>query len=184
MQRTIVWKGLDNDTSETCAVNFTGGGIVVRSEIRGWINGAAVMAEYVMKLDNQWQVRHIELLTEANGIDTNYKMARSSDGEWTDDNGELLPEFEGCQYVDISLTPFTNTLPINGLYLKDDGETKQIDVVYFDVMANSARRDTQQYTKLHSLKYRFENDGGSFSAEIDVDEQGFVTDYPELFEML
>ena len=110
-------------------------------------------------------------------------MYRNSNGSWFNKGGIENYNFNNCRYIDISLTPFTNTLPINGLTLKEEGSS-DIDVLYIDIMKGEMRRDRQRYTKLGRLKYLFENDNGDFSAEIDVDEEGFVTDYPELFESI
>ena len=57
-------------------------------------------------------------------------------------------------------------------------------VVYIDIMENNIKMSRQRYTKLDRLKYKFENEDGTFTADINVDEEGFVTDYPELFESI
>jgi hypothetical protein len=46
-----------------------------------------------------------------------------SDGEgtWTGPDGRVMPHLEGCEYVDIAETPFTNTLPIRRLGLAPGG---------------------------------------------------------------
>ena len=64
------------------------------------------------------------------------------------------------------------------------GESREFDLIYIDVLEAQLRPDRQKYTKLDNNTYRFENDGGNFTAEITVDDDGFVTDYPELFTML
>lgn len=183
MQRNLVWKGLDADTTENCAVNFTGSGIVVRSEIMGWLEGSALTSEYYIKMDRQWQVQEFEIKTFLNGSITHFRMSRDASGRWKDYHGREHPEFDGCRYIDISLTPLTNSLPVNGLYLQE-GKTKQINVVYIDVQEGKVRQDRQQYTRLGRLKYRFKNDNRNFTADIDVDEEGFVTYYPQLFEII
>ena len=85
------------------------------------------------------------------------------------------------KYIDISLTPITNTLPINNLGLKT-GERAVIDVLYFDILEKTVQPVKQVYTRLAADKYLYENYDGSFSAEITVDEFGLVKDYPGLFE--
>lgn len=181
MQRTIVWKGLDVDTDETCAVNYHDNDITVRSEISGWADGKPLTVEYFIRLGKSWDVLQFEVTAQVGTQVNRYAMHRDDSGKWRETGGEESPEFEGCDYIDISLTPLTNSLPINGLGLLE-GTSKYTDVVYIDVLDNKLRRDRQQYTKLSRLKYKFVNDGGDFTAEIDVDEQGFVTDYPNLFE--
>jgi hypothetical protein len=110
-------------------------------------------------------------------------LFKDLDGLWSDANGKHYPEFNGCSFIDISLTPFTNTLPIKGSNWIQ-GQRQQIDVLYVDILANELRKDTQFYTLLSPNNYRFENAAGNFTADITVDEDGFVTNYPQLFEML
>lgn len=184
MQRNLIWKGLYADTAENCAVNFLEGGIIVRSEISGWLSMQALKVEYIIKLDNRWRVQEFEVMAQIGNKPTAmYSMRSDSSGRWYTKEGAENHNFYNCRYIDITLTPFTNTLPINGLLLKE-GSSCDIDVLYIDIMEAGMRRDRQRYTKLGRLKYRFENDNGNFTADIDVDEDGFVTDYPELFESI
>ncbi len=184
MQKSIVWEGLDNDTEEHCAVNYLDKGIMVRSEIEGWAgHKVAVYAEYTLKLDTAWNVLEFEIIFHLADNEHKYHMQRDAAGKWTDSDGKHRPEFDGCDHIDISLTPFTNTLPVNGLHF-EEGQTREVDVLYIDVLENVLRRDTQKYTKTSQNTYRFENEGGNFIAEITVDDDGFVTFYPGLFEML
>src|SRR5438045_236669 len=48
-------------------------------------------------------------------------------GHWTAASGEALPDLDGCIDVDISVTPFTNTLPIRRLALAS-GASQEIVV--------------------------------------------------------
>lgn len=183
MQKSFLWNGLENDTEEHCAVNFLDKGIMVRSEIEGWVEGKPVYAEYVIKLDSLWNVMEFEIIFHISDIEHVYRLKRDMFDNWTDDKGNSYPEFSGCTYIDISLTPFTNTLPVNGLHLAL-GESRSFSLLYVDVMENELRRDTQTYTKLNDNTYRFVNDGGDFTADIKVDEDGFVAHYPGLFDMI
>lgn len=183
MQKSILWEGIQNDTDEHCAVNFLDDAIMVRSEIEGWAHGIPVYADYTLKLDLQWNVQEFDINFHVRDTQHHYHLLRDDLGNWSDASGKTYPEFEGCSYIDITLTPFTNSLPINGLFLPH-GESAQIDLVYVDVMANVVRKDHQKYTKAGHHNYHFENGGGSFSADIKVDDDGFVTHYPGLFNMI
>ena len=91
-----------------------------------------------------------------------------------------MPAFKGCIDIDISLTPLTNSLPINRLQLKQN-EAQEIKVIYFDLLAQQIKPATQKYTRLKDLSYRYENVPNDFEAVIQVDASGFVADYPTLF---
>jgi hypothetical protein len=183
MQKSILWQGLYNDTEEHCAVNFLDKGIMVRAEIEGWAESMPVYAEYVIKLDGQWNVLEFDISFHVNDTQHSYHMSRDASGSWADKDGRQYPEFSKCLYIDISLTPFTNTLPINGLQLAEN-EKSEFDLIYIDILKNEIRKDRQSYTRLNKHTYRFENDSTNFRAEITVDDTGFVTHYPQLFEMV
>jgi hypothetical protein len=82
--------------------------------------------------------------------------------------------------VDIPLTPFTNSLPVNRLQLVD-GQEKNIDVIYIDLLEDSIKKVKQKYRRISAEVYHYENVPNDFEAEITVDEAGFVIDYPQLF---
>lgn len=183
MQKSIVWEGLANDTEEHCSVNFLGEEIIVRSEIEGWAGHKAVYAEYVLHLTKHWKAMRAEVDFRVSDQQYSLHLQRDDSGNWTDMAGKSYPELHGCNFVDISLTPFTNSLPVNALHL-NEGDSAEFDLVYFDILENNIRRERQKYTRMPGNIYRFENDGGAFTAHITVDADGFVTDYPNLFEML
>lgn len=182
MQKSIVWEGIAYDTEEHCSVNYLDGGIVVRSEIEGWADNKAIYAEYTLYLSNDWTVTEIDIHFTVGADENKYSFKRTPAG-WIDSTGGDCAEFGECRFVDISLTPLTNTLPIKGL-LFGESQLLEIEVVYFDILANEIRRDVQHYAHIGNNTYRFTNAGGDYTAEITVDADGFVTHYPELFEML
>lgn len=182
MQKSIVWEGIAYDTEEHCAITYLDGGIVVRSEIEGWAQSKAVYVEYTLHLNPDWTVTELDIHFNVGAEENKYKLKRTPSG-WVDATGADCAEFGECRYVDISLTPLTNSLPINGLLFGESQDT-EIEVLYFDILANDVRRDVQHYSRINETKYRFTNAGGAFTADIRVDADGFVTDYPELFEML
>lgn len=183
MQKSILWYGLQNDTDEHCAVNYLDDVIMVRSEIEGWAQGIPVYADYTLKLDLQWNVQEFAINFHVRDTQHHYKFLRDGDGNWTDASGKSYPEFKGCSFIDISLTPFTNSLPINGLFLPH-GESSDFDLVYIDIVANEIRKEHQKYTKAGHHNYHFENADASFTADLKVDDDGFVTEYPGLFTMI
>lgn len=78
------------------------------------------------------------------------------------------------------MTPFTNTLAIRRLGLKV-GESAEIKVAYILVPELSLRAASQRYTRVADRLWRFEALDIDFTADITVDEGGFVMDYPGLF---
>jgi uncharacterized protein len=86
--------------------------------------------------------------------------------------------------VDISQTPFTNTLPIRRLGLAP-GESADISVAYLDGTELEPWPEPQGYTCLEKNArgglYRFLSLDGGFPVDLPVDTDGLVLDYPGLF---
>jgi hypothetical protein len=91
-----------------------------------------------------------------------------------------LPELDGCIDPDISMTPFTNTVAIRRLGLTV-GEAAEISVAYILVPELSLRAAPQLYTRLAERLWRFDGLDIDFTADLTVDEEGFVMEYPGLF---
>jgi len=87
----------------------------------------------------------------------------------------------GCIDVDFTASPFTNTLPIRRLGL-GVGQSARLRVVYIRVPALEIRPATQTYTRLDATHYRYES--GTFRADLPVDEDGLVLDYPGLWRRI
>jgi hypothetical protein len=137
-------------------------------------------ARYRIACDARWHVRHAEIAVA--GDTRIVRLAREGRG-WTE-AGEPLPGFADAVDLDITATPFTNTLPIRRLSLRQ-GESADIVVVYVAVPGLTITAAPQRYTCLREARrYRFESLDTGFVAEIDVDEDGLVVSYPGLFERI
>lgn len=102
-------------------------------------------------------------------------------GRWYDASGVEITSLRGCTDVDISATPFTNSLPIRRLRLARN-ERRLIRVAYLRLPDLSLVAVDQAYTCLEPDRlYRYEALFRDFSAELPVDEHGLVRDYPSLF---
>jgi hypothetical protein len=68
---------------------------------------------YEVSCDAEWRVREVRVALLA--IEGAYvRLLNDGESHWTTPDGEPVPALDGCTDVDISVTPFTNTLPIRG----------------------------------------------------------------------
>jgi uncharacterized protein len=105
-------------------------------------------------------------------------------GQWIDDRNQPLSEFDGCIDIDISATPFTNTLPVRRLSWQA-GQSRDLEMLYIPFETLKPRRDRQRYTCLQpSRLFRYEGLLDGFTAEITIDEDGLVVDYAGLFQRI
>ena len=102
-------------------------------------------------------------------------------GSWKHANGQCIPELDGCIDVDIWPTPFTNSFPIWRTPITI-GQREEFRMAWIDGAALTVEAKSQAYSRLADRLYLFESlDGSGFRAELSLDEDGLVLDYPDLF---
>jgi len=182
MHRQIFWTPWDGVGLEHLRLSDAAGDILADGLVIGLAEGGAPFrARYTVQCDAQWRVRavRIDMLDDAN---RRLDLYSDGAGHWSDDTGADLPGLVGCFDVDISITPFTNALPIRRLAFSP-GASADITVVYIDLPALTVQPEMQRYTCLAADigRYRFEARSSGFTAELPVDGDGLVLDYPGLF---
>ena len=146
-------------------------------------DGAAFRAWYLVRCDPRWRTR--ELILDPLGERDRLHLRSDGEAGWRDASGRNLPELRGCVDVDLSATPFTNTLPIRRLDL-GEGELSEIAVVYVNVPHMRLETSRQRYTCVKRGLYRYEDEGAfrGFTADLPVDGDGLVLDYPGIFRRI
>jgi hypothetical protein len=184
MLRKIIWSnqadiGLEHFTLRHSDDEITADGIVIGVE-----EDLAFRIHYQITCDLRWQVRKVVVKSLEENEHT-ISFVSDGSGNWTNESANSISELKGCFDVDITATPFTNTLPIRRLNLSS-GESAEIKVVYFTIPEMKVSVDPQRYTCLEAGsdggKYKFESLDGDFTAVITVDADGLVEDYPTLFK--
>jgi uncharacterized protein len=179
METSIFWAGIEYNSLENCSVKLTDTGTDVRSTIVGEYRGNIYTIAYHLTTNEKWETTLLEIESRVNDQIKHQIFEGDGRGNWIVD-GKQQPVFNNCIDIDLSLSPFTNTLPINRLKL-ETGTPCQILVIYFDLLGNAVNPMFQKYTRLSADKFKYESVGDDFESEISVDEFGFVIDYPQLF---
>jgi uncharacterized protein len=184
MKRKVIWSNLTATGLEQFHLFCRNHEIYADGIVLGLENDSAFRIRYQIRCDSNWQVREVTVTSLAEPEQTIHLTADGL-GNWMNESGETLTEFAGCLDVDITATPFTNTLPLRRLPLKQ-GEATEIKVVYISIPEMLLSVELQRYTCLEASdgggRYRFESLDGDFSAIITVDSDKLVEDYPELFK--
>jgi hypothetical protein len=156
---------------------------------------------YELFTDHTWASARCEVTVEGAGFLRSVRLERAA-GRWrvtateqgnldaallaaghpraeqpgSDDPGKLHAALD----VDLGFSPLTNTLPIRRLGMLDAavGVSRTVDVAWILVPSLAVVDSSQTYTVLDDRRFRFVS--GSFAAELDVDEQGYVRHYPGL----
>ena len=184
MQIEVIWEQLAGNGIEHLKLrmdnNIQADGLAV-----GVLEDVPYRIRYEIVCDNGWTVQRatVEDLLK----DETLTLIKGADGSWTDEHRKSLEHLKGCTEVDIRITPFTNSLPINRLGLALH-ESREITVAYFHVPGLTVSKLDQKYTFLSSEKglrtYKYESLDSGFTADIQVNPDGLVTDYPGIFKMI
>lgn len=179
MQFNILWTGREYYSLENCLVDITPAGVDISSVIVGKYESRIYRVDYHIKTNPEWETQFVQITNRHSNREQKFRFSSDGAGNWISE-GKRMDEFDGCTDVDIAVTPFTNTLPINRLKLQPQ-EAKQIRVIYFDLLRQEVSAVNQQYKRIGNLQYHYENIPNDFEADITIDENGLVVDYPSLF---
>ncbi len=136
---------------------------------------------YRLNWDESWRLRDAELVLTTERSTQSLRLQTDGQGYWRDGDDRAIDALAGCRDIDIWPTPFTNSFPIRREPMAI-GERRQFLVAWVVAPDLTAHPQPQAYTRLADRLYLFENlDGSDFRAELAVDEDGIVLDYPDLF---
>ncbi|MFB5662579.1 putative glycolipid-binding domain-containing protein [Alteribacillus sp. HJP-4] len=176
--RTYIWRNEETTGLEYAEVEELSDKIHVNSTI---INGSpsAYKADYFFLLTKQWEVVNIRVIIAASGRRLHL---RKKGEKWLDADKKELPELTGAIDVDISATPFSNTLPIKRLSW-ETGHKKEFEMVYIELPSLQLQKLTQYYTLQEKTErgFTFTYECNDYQTKIYMDEDGFVISYPGVF---
>jgi hypothetical protein len=97
---------------------------------------------------------------------------------WLEVVGErsLELDLDGADFFDVGWSPLFNSLPVIRDGLLDPGPPRDYVMRWVDVPSLDVRSSEQRYEPLGNGVVRFSS--GSFTADIQFDEAGFVISYP------
>jgi len=171
----LVWRGLEIDSLERLHVEA--GSTVRASSV---IDSARGRFSYELVCAADWSFRSLRLESASAGRAV--EIESDGNGDWTVD-GEWRSDLDEAIDIDLSGSPFTNTLPIRRLGLAIDDEADLV-MAYLDFEELTVLPDTQRYTRLDEDLYRYDSLDSDFTRDITVDAAGFVLEYPGLFERI
>ncbi|HEY7222256.1 MAG TPA: putative glycolipid-binding domain-containing protein [Micromonosporaceae bacterium] len=160
------------------------------------------VCRYEVLTDDAWASARCDVSVEGAGFLRSLRMERAT-GRWritaTEQGtldaallaaGQTRADQPGCEDpgrllaaldIDLAFSPLTNTLPIRRLgLLEAPGDWREIEVAWILLPSLEVVPSTQTYRSMGNGEVQFAS--GTFSAQITVDERGYVRDYPGLAE--
>jgi hypothetical protein len=176
VKQAIVWRSIHMPGHEYCSVSdyvLSGTAVFVYQR-------KPCRLDYLIQCDQAWntQAARVSGLVGERSIDINLKV--EPDRHWLL-NGTEQPAVKDCTDVDLNFSPSTNLLPIRRLKLQI-GQEAEVNAAWLRFPSFKLKRLDQIYHRLDQTTYRYESGGGTFVAELKVNDSGLVTTYPELWE--
>jgi uncharacterized protein len=172
MRRFLAWRGLDEWRAEGCTIERGDFGL----RAVGVQLGSTYHLDYGLETGPDLFTRRLVVTVKNADGERGILLERSAgNGSWTA-NGEPLPDVEGAFDVDLALSPLTNYMPIARL----GDEPRDHVMAWVDVPSLEVTRSRQRYEPLGPRRVRFVGLDDGFTAELDLDSDGFVLHYPEL----
>ena len=186
-ERSVFWAPWDGQGMEHLRLTLDEEEIVARGLVLGFAGGMPFRLRYKIKCDRHWRTRKLELeVHDLHGM-RERKLRTDGAGNWREHAGEALSELAGCLDVDISATPFTNTLAVRRLDLQP-GENAGLSVAYIKMPDLTLRPVSQRYAcswrAPTGALVTYEGLFRGFKADLALDADGLVMDYPETFRRL
>lgn len=176
MERNVVWQSNEEDVKALEIARIEGlgaSGKIIRTELDMKPYGV----EYQISWNEKFEPQHARIGTKQEGeiqrLDLRFEKG------WHDTNG-LIKGLKGCVDLDLWPTPLTNTITIRRLDLQI-GEARDIKVLWIKAPTLEFKMVNQRYTRLKSRLYRFEDLDSNFEAELKLDSDDLVQEYPGLF---
>lgn len=183
MERNVMWAPWSEQGLEHLHLLWNDDRMTADSIIIGFVDRTPFRLWYEMVCDANWQVKELGLIF-LSSKGKSIKIRTDGEGRWSTSAGEPLSSLDGCIDVDISVTPFTNTLPIRRLGLSA-GQSAELLVAYVAVPELELKPMRQRYTCIElnaqAGLYRYESLASGFSAELPIDADGLVLDYPGIW---
>ncbi|MGM0906424.1 MAG: putative glycolipid-binding domain-containing protein [Pseudomonadota bacterium] len=180
MSSSIIWRKFEGAGHEIAFVEWLD---------NGWrLYGTAVFSnqdlpcrmDYAVICDASWETKQVKVngLVGIKKVDINLEV--DDEKQWFL-NGSILPELSGCIDIDLGFSPSTNLLPIRRLEL-GIGQESEVNAAWLHFPSLELKVLPQTYRRDAEKDYRYESNGGSFVSMLKVNDVGFVTDYPGLWQ--
>lgn len=175
---TVVWRRLDRPGHEVSRL---------RQDAHGWeLGGMAVggggypySLEYAVSCDEGWRTTAVLVRGWIGDADVLVRVHVDPEGRWHL-NDAHVPAVDGSIDIDLAFSPSTNLLPIRRLSMQV-GDEAEVTAAWLQMPVLRLEPLHQRYRRDREGLYRYEADGGRFLRNLEVDDLGFVIEYPGLW---
>ena len=177
---TAHWRALEYEGDDRCRLSRVDHGWLLVGHARFRDGSGFAALDYVIRCDTSWQTLGADIAGRHGDLDVNIRL-ESSDGDWRL-NGEPQPQVARTCDVDLSFTPATNLMPLRRLQ-KHTASRLRTRAAWLRYPAMDLQPLDKTYdagSSAELVSYAAAQTG--YSTQLCVDQSGFVTLYPGLWE--
>jgi len=175
-----LWRRLDRPGHESARI--------FSLDSRWHLTGTAVFAhedqpcrlDYRIACDAEWRTVAAQVAGWVGDETVDLALSVGPDQQWLLNDTEF-PLVAGCIDLDLNFSPSTNLLPIRRLNL-EIGQEAAVRAAWLRFPSFQLEPLEQTYRRISANTYRYESAGGRFIRDLEVDEAGFVTLYPDFWQ--
>lgn len=175
---TILWRRLDQPGYESARLSIEAAARRLSGTAIFLHNGQPCRLDYLVICDEWWHTRSVNVAGWLGA--RNIKVDISAGNARWRLNGVECPAVGGCIDIDLNFSPSTNLLPIRRLN-PGIGQEVEVRAAWLRFPDFTMEPLSQLYCRTGAWTYRYET--GGFSTELEVNEVGFVTCYPQFWEV-
>ena len=181
MKHAIRWRRLDLPGHEHASLKPRGDGWELSGSADFVHDSRPCTLEYVIQCDAGWGTTSARVGGSIGTRAVELTISADEQRPWRLNDVEQ-PAVAGCIDIDLAFSPATNLLPIRRLAL-DIGQEANVVAAWLVFPAMTLQPLAQNYRRDGAHTYRYTSDGGRFVRTLEVNEAGFVTNYPGLWEI-
>ena len=181
MEHSILWRRIDQPGHEACRL--------YQVDTEWHLEGTAVFLSddrrpcrlsYLVRCDSSWKTLAGSVSGWLGNDNIDIELSVDTQQRWQL-NGVDKPGVHRCIDLDLNFSPSTNLLPIRRLGLAI-GQQAEVKAAWLRFPSFELEPLTQIYSRVDGTTYRYSSNNGQFVRDIQVEEVGFVTSYPGLWE--
>ena len=178
--KTAFWRTLYTPGHDAALLAQTATGWSLQGCAVYLLDGTPASIRYELDLAPDWSTRSGAFEGLIGGKPVRRDIARDGKG-WLLD-GTRQTGLENVVDLDLGFTPATNHPQLRRMALAI-GEQKEIVVAWLDVWSDALAPLPQIYRRIGERSYDYESPQGPYQAILQIADNGFVSDYPELWAL-
>lgn len=179
MVKMAFWKALYTSGHDAACLTQAANGWVLEGNAVYLKDGLPTALKYRLDLAPHWETRSGSISGHVGVEPVHHEIRREAD-EWLL-NGVRQDRLRGVEDLDFGFTPATNFAQLRRIDLAV-GETAEITVAWMDVDSSGLQPLPQIYERLSNLSYDYNSPHGPYRATLQLQANGFVSLYPDLWQ--